>query len=108
MFVSGARAYYLHSIMQDWDDETNQRILLSIVPAMEPGYSRVLINDYVIPDQGAHWLQTAVDWELMASLGARHRTEEEMRRVVEGAGLKIVGIFKHTQSIDSLIELDIA
>ncbi|KXL43474.1 hypothetical protein M433DRAFT_78687 [Acidomyces richmondensis BFW] len=106
--IKGARAYYLHSIIQDWDDTTNQQILRSIIPAMKLGYSKILINDYMIPNQGAHWLQTSLDWELMASLGSRHRTENEMRTMIEGVGLRISSIFKHPLSIDSLIELDLA
>ncbi|KAI4702930.1 hypothetical protein J4E81_001803 [Alternaria sp. BMP 2799] len=89
--VKGARAYYLHSIIQDWNNDVNSQILKAIVPAMTKGYSKVLVNDFVVPDQGAHWVQTCLDWELMASLGARHRTEEEHRRI-----------------LDSLIELELA
>lgn len=44
----------------------------------------------------------------MASLGARHRTEDELRKMIEGTGLRVVEIFKHKQSVDSLIEVDIA
>jgi hypothetical protein len=107
-FLLGARAYYLHSIMQDWEDSTCQQILRSLIPAMKPGYSKILINDFVIPNQGAHWLQTSLDWELMAALGSRHRTEEEMKTMIAGAGLKMVEIFQHPQSVDSLIEVDLA
>ncbi|KAK5701716.1 hypothetical protein LTR97_004534 [Elasticomyces elasticus] len=106
--VKGARAYYLHSIIQDWEDETNQQILRALIPAMKRGYSKILINDFVMPDQGAHWMQTSLDWELMVSLGARHRTEAEMRKMIEGANLKVVEIFKHPQSVDSLIEVELA
>ncbi|KAK4958294.1 hypothetical protein LTR10_004720 [Elasticomyces elasticus] len=106
--VKGARAYYLHSIIQDWEDETNQQILRALIPAMKRGYSKILINDFVMPDQGAHWMQTSLDWELMVSLGARHRTEAEMRKMIEGVDLKVVEIFKHPQSVDSLIEVELA
>ncbi|KAF1842293.1 O-methyltransferase [Cucurbitaria berberidis CBS 394.84] len=106
--VKGARAYYLHSIIQDWNNEVNTQILKAIVPAMKKGYSKVLVNDFVVPNQGAHWAQTCLDWELMASLGARHRTETEHRQLYEGAGLKITGIFQHPNSLDSLIELELA
>ncbi|EUC28708.1 hypothetical protein COCCADRAFT_30101 [Bipolaris zeicola 26-R-13] len=106
--IKGARAYYLHSIIQDWNDQVNTDILKAIVPAMKKGYSKVLINDYVVPSQGAHWAQTSLDWELMAVLGARHRTEEEHRKMYEGAGLKMTGIWRHPQSLDCLIELDMA
>jgi len=49
-----------------------------------------------------------LDWELMASLGARHRTEEEHRKMCEGAGLKVMGVWRHPHSLDSLIELELA
>ena len=75
---------------------------------MKPGYSKILLNEFVLPSQGAHWLLTSLDWEVMTGFGARERTEEEMRALIEGAGLKIVEIFKHPQSIDSLIEVDLA
>ncbi|KAF2448161.1 O-methyltransferase [Karstenula rhodostoma CBS 690.94] len=106
--VKGARAYYLHSIIQDWSDDANTQILKAIVPAMKKGYSRVLVNDFVVPNQGAAWPQTALDWELMASLGARHRTEAEHKKLYEGAGLKITGVWRHPHSLDSLIELELA
>jgi hypothetical protein len=106
--VKGARAYFLHSIIQDWNDEVNTQILKSIVPAMTRGYSKVLVNDFVVPNQGAHWAQTCLDWELMASLGARHRTETEHQKLYEGAGLKITGLWRHPQSLDALIELELA
>lgn len=36
----------------------NTQILKSIVPAMKKGYSKILVNDFVVPDQGAHWAQS--------------------------------------------------
>jgi hypothetical protein len=106
--VTGARAYYLHSIIQDWNDDVNTQILKAIVPAMKKGYSKILVNDFVVPNEGAHWAQTCLDWELMASLGARHRTEAEHRKMYEGAGLKIMGLWRHPQSLDALYELELA
>ncbi|KAK8098162.1 uncharacterized protein PG998_013648 [Apiospora kogelbergensis] len=104
--IKGARAYYLHSIIQDWGDETNVQILRSLIPAMKKGYSKILINDYVVPNEGAHWLQTSLDCELMSTLGARHRTEAEMRSMINGAGLTVTGIFRHPLSLDCIVELE--
>ncbi|KAF2823177.1 O-methyltransferase [Ophiobolus disseminans] len=106
--VKGARAYFLHSIIQDWNDDVNSQILKAVVPAMKKGYSKILVNDFVVPNQGAHWAQTCLDWQLMATLGARHRTEAEHRKLYEGVGLKVVGVWRHPQSLDSLIELELA
>jgi hypothetical protein len=43
----------------------------------------------------------------MSCLSSRQRTEAEFRSLMESAGLKIVGIFKHPQSGDSLIEAEL-
>ena len=106
--MKGARAYYLHSIIQDWNDEMNTQILKAIVPAMHKDYYKILINGFVVPTDGARWAQTCLDRELMVSLGARHRTEAEHRKLYEGAGLKITGLWRHPQCLDALIELEVA
>lgn len=49
-----------------------------------------------------------LDWELMASLGSRARTEDEHRALYEAAGLKITGIWRHRHGVDALIELEMA
>lgn len=45
--IKGARAYYMRSVMHDWPDEQCRQILRHLKDAMEPGYSRILINDCV-------------------------------------------------------------
>ena len=85
----------------------NTQILKAIIPAMEKGYSKILINDFVVPDQGAHWAQTSLDLALMSTLGAKHRTRAEHHALVEGAGLRIANIYSHPQSLDSLIEVEL-
>jgi hypothetical protein len=72
--VKGARAYYLHSIIQDWNDEVNIQILKAIVPAMKKGYSKILVNDFVVPNQGAHWAQCIKEQVSKSrAFGATHR-----------------------------------
>jgi SAM-dependent methyltransferase len=45
--VRGARAYFMRSVLHDWADEQCRTILGHLKDAMEPGYSRILINDCV-------------------------------------------------------------
>jgi hypothetical protein len=45
--VKGARAYFMRSVLHDWPDEQCRVILRHLKDAMEPGYSRILINDCV-------------------------------------------------------------
>lgn len=53
-------------------------------------------------------MATCLDSELMSYLSAGQRTANEFKRIVESADPKIVGIFKHLQGIDSLIEAELA
>jgi len=105
--IQGARAYYMHSILHDWNDDDCRTILGQLKPALEPGYSKILIQEMVVPDMGAHWQLTSLDWELLTHLGGRERTESEWRNLIESAGLKVSGIYKHPQSQDSLMEVDL-
>ena len=75
---------------------------------MERGYSKILINELVVPDQNASWSVTSMDW-LMLALGAvKERTEKDWRTMAESVGLKITGIWTKEQGTESLIECEIA
>ena len=44
---------------------------------MEPSYSLLLINEYIVPDAHASWDVTAMDWLMMALGAVKERTEKE-------------------------------
>ncbi|KAK3045126.1 hypothetical protein LTS18_014514 [Coniosporium uncinatum] len=102
--VKGAQAYFMHQIMQGYNDDTCIHILKQIVPAMKPGHSKLVVCDLILSNRDAHWLTTTLDLELMQVLASRSRTESEFRKIDEAAGLKISGIYKHPQGYDSVIE----
>ncbi|KAL9105135.1 MAG: hypothetical protein Q9187_008819 [Circinaria calcarea] len=106
--VKGARAYHLHSVLHDWDDASSINILKNIVTAMEKDYSKLLINELVVPNKDASWSITSMDW-LMLALGAvKERTEKDWRTMVEAAGLKITGMWTKEVGSESLIECELA
>lgn len=90
--------------MHDYSDETCRNILQQIKPAMGPK-SKILINELVLPNQGAHWLTTSLDLGIMTCVAARERTEEEFRSLFASVGLEIAGIWKHPEGYDSVIEV---
>jgi len=103
----GARAYHLHSVLHDWDDASCLSILRNIVCVMKKDHSKILINELVVPDQGASWPITSMDW-LMLALGAvKERTEKDWRTMVEQVGLKITGFWTKEQGTESLIECEL-
>ena len=103
----GARAYYMHSCLHDWPEAKAHDILTSLKPGLTKGYSKLLINENVIPDQGAHWLSTALDMVMMVNFSASERTEQNWRALLESAGFRIVKIWTYEPGTESLIEAEI-
>ena len=97
----------MHSCLHDWPDIQAQKILESVRPGLEKGYSKLLINENVIPDQGAHWLSTALDIVMMASFSASERTEQNWRNLLKSAGFRIVKIWTYEPGTESLIEAEL-
>lgn len=108
--VVGARAYYMHSVLHDWPDEVCASILARVAAAMRPGYSRLLINENVIPGTGADWQATALDLMVLSLLSSRERTEVDWRKLLKGAGLRVVKIWSTDKQngVESLIECELA
>jgi len=103
--IKGARAYFMRSILHDWPDETCRTILGHLKDVMEPGYSRILINECVVANEQAAWQHASLDLYMMALGSSQERTEHEWRTLVESCGLKIAGIYSKGQGNESLIEV---
>ena len=108
--VRGAKAYYMHSVLHDWGDEDSLKILTHLKEALKPGYSKILINDYVVANQEADWMVTSLDMTMMVMAGSCERTETQWRELVGSAGLEISGIWKGEGdgATQSLIEVVLA
>ncbi|RDW59167.1 hypothetical protein BP5796_12091 [Coleophoma crateriformis] len=105
--IKGARAYYLHFILHDWPDSACLDILQNLKPALKKGYSKILINDHVVPAQNAHYSTTGLDIMMMSLFASMERTEEHWRGLIEKAGLKIVAIWTYERGTESLIEIEV-
>lgn len=100
--MTGARCYYFRMIFHDWPDDKCTEILKNTVSAMEAGYSKLVINDIVLPDQGATRFATQSDINMMSLLASMERSESQWRRLLKGAGLEVIKIWKG--SPESVIE----
>lgn len=89
--VRGAKAYYLRTVLHDWDDEKASQILRMTADAMDKD-SVLLIDDMALPDTGAHWWSSVLDMHLLAMLGSRERTENEWQSLIGSAGLNVLSI----------------
>ena len=104
----GARAYFMRSCLHDWSDPKAHDILTSLKSGLTKGYSKLLINENVIPDQGAHWLSTALDMVMMVNFSSSERTEQNWRALLESAGFRIIKIWTLEPGVESLIEAELA
>ncbi|MCJ1397526.1 hypothetical protein MMC11_000720 [Xylographa trunciseda] len=106
--IKGARAYYMHSVLHDWPDNKCQEILKNVTSAMTPGYSKVLINENVIPNKDPHWMGTSLDIAMMSLMSSQERTEKNWRSLLDSVGLKVVKIWSHSPGTESLIEAELS
>lgn len=104
--MSGARAYFMHAVLHDWSDETSVKILKQIAAVMKPGYSKILINDIVIPSTDCSCYQAAMDC-LVLQVSANERTEAVWSKVITDAGLKVVKVYPDGRGYESLIEAEL-
>ncbi|MCJ1309424.1 hypothetical protein MMC25_003083 [Agyrium rufum] len=102
--VEGARVYYMRQILHDWPDDKCIDILKPIVAVMKPGYSKLIVNEVVIPDVGATLHQAQLDIIMMVCLAAVERTETMWRKLLEQVGLKITKIWQLDEATENLIE----
>ncbi|KAH8428364.1 uncharacterized protein LDX57_006065 [Aspergillus melleus] len=105
--IQAARAYYLHSILHDWSDEDGVRILQNLIPALKPGYSRVLLNEIVVSEEKPTLAATSMDLMMLAHFAVRERTEADWRAILEKAGLRVVKIYTYPGVAESVIEAEL-
>ncbi|KAK2606306.1 hypothetical protein QQS21_003237 [Conoideocrella luteorostrata] len=102
--IKGARIYYMRNIIHDWSDDKSLDILRNTKSAMGPD-SLLLIDDMVLPNEGAHWQATQLDIHMMTVLGSRERSKAQWETLIARAGLQINAIHEYTESLgDSIIE----
>ncbi|KAL9015591.1 MAG: hypothetical protein Q9185_007021 [Variospora sp. 1 TL-2023] len=105
--VAGARAYYLRNVLHDWPLTQCVSILKNIAAAMTPGYSKVLLNELVMPDQGADIVGLQSDITMLSLVGSEERSESQWRDMLDQAGLNIAKIWTRAQEAESIVEAEL-
>ncbi|KAJ2983280.1 hypothetical protein NQ176_g796 [Zarea fungicola] len=106
--VKGAAVYFLHNVLHDWPDERAMSILENVAGAMEKGFSKLLIHESLISSVRPLARVTTSDITMMACLSARERDESEWRVLIEKSGLQVIKIWRLPQSMESIIETEVA
>lgn len=100
--VKGAKAYYLRTVLHDWNDETAIEILKQLRGAMAED-SLVVLDEIVVPKKGAGEKLMLYDVTMMAALGASERSEEQWRSIFDAAGLRLRNVAIYDQELNSAL-----
>lgn len=103
--IKGARAYYMRSVLHDWPDHKVLEILEQLKVVMTPGYTRLLLNEFVIKNEKPDWRASSLDVFLMVLMCAHERSEREWKQLIGQAGLTITNIYTKSGSTESVIEI---
>lgn len=95
-------------IFHDWSDEFCLKILEQTVPAMKKGYSKIIIDDAVLPVEGCPAILGGLDLAMMAMHAGKERTERQWRDMLQQAGLKINKFWPYNASGTGIIEAELA
>lgn len=96
----------MRAVMHDWPDKKCQEILSRTVEAMDKSYSRILIEDFVLPDQGVDMRAASLDITMMLFHMGIERTEAQWEELLHSVGLEIVKIYPKP-GFESVIEAKI-
>ena len=92
--IVAARAYYTHFVLHDFPDAKCRDILREIQAVMRRGYSKLLLNESIIPDKGCPSFFAAGDLNMMALLAGLKRTSQQWIELIESVGLVVVKIWR--------------
>ena len=71
---------------------------------MTPGYSKLLLNEWVLPDVGVPLFPALLDINMMAVVSGMERTETQWKELLSSVGLKIVRFWSVGAESEGLIE----
>ncbi|PYH73050.1 O-methyltransferase [Aspergillus vadensis CBS 113365] len=105
--IQGARTYYMKFILHDWSDEESRLILSHLGAAMKKGYSKLIIEEFVLADKECAMLPAMWDWEMLIFCNSMERTASQWTKVLDSAGFRIVKIWAPPGDGQSIIEAEL-
>ncbi|MCJ1437024.1 hypothetical protein MMC27_006409 [Xylographa pallens] len=99
--VKGARVYFTHFVMHNWPDDKCREMLCNLMSAMKPGYSKIVLNETVLPDINCPpWFATN-DIDMMAILAGLQRSRAQWVDLLRSVDLEVEDIWSSPDSEDS-------
>ena len=87
--LPAADCYLLSNIIHDWSDSDAVSILTAVGAAAAPS-SRLLLFEFVIPDEAEQFEASDIDVWMLALVGGRERTLEEYSQLLVAGGWRLL------------------
>ena len=71
---------------------------------MTPGYSKLILNETVLPDTDCQLFQACTDISMMAVLAAAMRPQRHFQQILDAAGLEIMKVWFPPSNTEAVIE----
>lgn len=95
----------MHFILHAWPDAQCRLILQNLTPAMKAGYSKILLNEAIVPKTDCGSWFAACDIQVMSLLAAGERTRKQWIELLQSVDLEVVQIWSSPYGEeDSVIE----
>ncbi|GKZ29847.1 hypothetical protein AbraIFM66950_006708 [Aspergillus brasiliensis] len=105
--IQGARTYYMKFILHDWSDDKSRQILSHLAAAMKNGYSKLIIEEFVLADKDCAMLPAMWDWEMLIFCNSMERTASQWTKVLDSAGFRVVKFWAPPGDGQSIIEAEL-
>jgi hypothetical protein len=71
---------------------------------MKPGYSKLLIFDFILTDIGASLFPSLMDIHMLAVFSGMERTKTQLKELLASAGWEIIKFWSAREDAEGLIE----
>lgn len=71
---------------------------------MTPGYSKLLLHELILPDQGASPFQAVLDLAMMTFNAGMERSQKQWQHLLEMAGFQVVKFWVPEEDADGIVE----
>lgn len=79
----------MHFILHSWTDAQCRLILQNLMPAMKPGYSKILLNEPVLPATNCGSWFAAADINMMSLFAGGERTRKQWLDLLQSVDLEV-------------------
>jgi hypothetical protein len=96
---AGGDLYLLSRVLHNWEDTAALRLLRRVRTVMADD-ARLVVIDHLLPDGDGFHPGLLADLHMLVILGARERTEDELRDLLAAAGLRLRRVIRDPLGTD--------